>query len=76
MLLALTGRSPYDADSQTFTLIPNIAFWNSLAIHIPIDSRFQKLHIRVLNRGPACATFFSEKLENTGKNHYIRAPKQ
>lgn len=29
--------SPYNADAQTFTLIPNVASWNSLTIHIPIN---------------------------------------
>jgi hypothetical protein len=29
--------SPYDADAQTFTLIPNAAHWNRLTIHIPLE---------------------------------------
>ena len=29
--------SPYNADTQTFTLFPNVALWNSLTIHIPFD---------------------------------------
>lgn len=29
--------SPYNADAQTFTLFPNVALWNSLTIHIPLD---------------------------------------
>ena len=28
--------SPYNADTQTFTLFPNVAHWNRLTIHIPI----------------------------------------